>query len=143
MGLTRGPVPPRVPAPVKAGLLELVDHATGAGWSMRRAADALGLDHMRVLRWQQRRTTDQLEDRSPGPGEALHALLECERAAIVKLAEEWGETDRSHRKLAHRGSRLGWVHVSESTVLRVLTAEGITLPSRPARERREHTPFPD
>jgi transposase InsO family protein len=143
MGLTGGPVPPRVPAPVKAGLLELVDHATGAGWSVRRAADVLGLDHMRVLRWQQRRTSDRLVDHQPGPGEALHALLDCERAAIVKLAEDWGAVDRSHRKLAHRGSRLGWVHVSESTVLRVLVAEGIVLPARPARERREHTPFPD
>jgi hypothetical protein len=110
---------------------------------MRRAADVLGLDHMRVLRRQQRRTTHRLVDHPPGPGEALHALLDCERAAIVKLAEDWGAVDRSHRKLTHRGSRLGWVHVSESTVLRVLIAEGIVLPARPARERREHTPFPD
>ena len=44
-----------------------------------------------------------------------------ERAAIIKLTEEWGEIDRSHRKLAHRGSRLGVVHVRESTAGRVLT----------------------
>jgi putative transposase len=143
MGLTAGPIPPRVSAQVKAGLLELVDHATGAGWSARRAAHALGLDHMRVLRWQQRRAGDRLDDHAPGPGEALHGLLASERAAIVKLAEEWGEVDRSHRKLAHRGSRLGWVHVSESTVLRVLVTEGIALPSRPRREVRVKTPFPD
>ena len=52
----------------------------------------------------------------------LHALLDHERAAIIKLTEEWGEIDHSHRKLAHRGSRLGVVHVSESTAGRVLTA---------------------
>jgi hypothetical protein len=51
----------------------------------------------------------------------LHALLDHERAAIIKLTEEWGEIDRSHRKLAHRGSRLGVVHVRESTAGRVLT----------------------
>ena len=52
MGLTAGPVPPRVDATVKAGLLTLVAHAqTEGGWSLRRAAAALGLDHVRVLRW--------------------------------------------------------------------------------------------
>jgi putative transposase len=39
------------------------------------------------------------------------------------LAEAPGKVDRSHRKLAHRGSRLDLVHVSESSVLRVLEAE--------------------
>src|SRR5688572_12428225 len=38
LGLTAGPVPPRVDADVKAGLLALVDHATDAGWSTGRAA---------------------------------------------------------------------------------------------------------
>ena len=39
--------------------------------------------------------------------------------------------DRSHRKLAHRGSRLELVHVSESTVRRVLAVEGYVLPGKP------------
>jgi transposase InsO family protein len=143
MGLSAGPVAPRVEARVKAGLLELVDHAGRAGWSVRHAADVLGIDHMRVLRWQQRRTAGRLQDTVPGPDVALHALLDFEREAIVKLADNWALVDRSHRKLAHRGSRLGWVHVSESTVLRVLTAEGIHLPGAPVRERREKKPFPD
>jgi putative transposase len=38
LGLGAGPVPARVEASTKAGLLELVDHATRAGWSRRRAA---------------------------------------------------------------------------------------------------------
>jgi putative transposase len=103
----------------------------------------LGLDHVRVLRWQTRAALDQLDDRPPGPDVALHALLDHERAAIVKLSEEWGEIDRSHRKLAHRGSRLGVVHVSESTVLRVLTAEGIVLPAGERCEPRPARPWPD
>ena len=54
----------------------------------------------------------------------------------------WGEIDRSHRKLAHRGSRLDLVHVSESTVLRVLTAEGIALPGNPRRDPIPRAPWP-
>ncbi len=143
MGLTAGPVPPRVGAYVKAGLLELADYAQReGGWSLRQAAAALGLEHARLLRWQHRATTDRLADAKPGLEVPLHALLEHERAAIVKVAEDWAEIDRSHRKLAHRGSRLELFYASESTVLRVLLDEGIHLPERPPRERREPRAFP-
>lgn len=111
MGLPAGPVPPRVDARVKAGLLELVDHAAEAGWSTRAAAGQLGLDDTRAGRWLARRDAGRLADAPPGPGEAAHGLLDWERAAVVKLADEWGEIDRSHRKLAHRGSRLEYVRV--------------------------------
>jgi transposase InsO family protein len=110
---------------------------------MRKAAAVLGLDHVRVLRWLDRATHNRLVDARPGPEVPAHALLDWERAAIVKLTDEWGEIDRSHRKLAHRGSRLELVHVSESTVLRVLAAEGVHLPERPTREPRARSPFPD
>jgi putative transposase len=59
------------------------------------------------------------------------------------LFEQWGARDRSHRKLAHRGSRLGVVFVSESTVLRVLAGEGLVLPGNPAREPVPRKPWPD
>jgi putative transposase len=29
--------------------------------------------------------------------------------AILAITEQWGEVDRSHRKLAHRGSDIGQV----------------------------------
>lgn len=144
MGLTTGLVPPRVDAPVKAGLLELVAHAhEHGGWSLRRSASVLGVEHTRLLRWAARAVAGRLADAKPGPDVPVHALLDWEREAIVKLAEEWGEVDRSHRKLAHRGSRLDVVHVSESTVWRVLVAAGIVLPAAPAREPRAKTPWPD
>jgi putative transposase len=63
--------------------------------------------------------------------------------AILALAREWGEIDASHRKLAHRGSYLGRVWVSPSTVLRVLLAYGQALPFRPARQRSVKRPWPD
>lgn len=142
MGLSAGPVPPRVEEHVKVGLLDLVDHAIDRGWSARRAAGLLGLDHVRCARWMARREAGQLVDRVPG-GHSLHGLLDSERAAIVALFEAWGQIDRSHRKLAHRGSRLGLVHVSESTVRRVLAEEGLILPGQPPRESRPRTPWPD
>ena len=51
--------------------------------------------------------------------------------------------DRSHRKPAHPGSRLDLVHVSASTVRRVLAAEGLALPGNPARDPVPRRPFPD
>jgi transposase InsO family protein len=133
-----------VDATVKAGLMALVEHARSvADWSSRRAAATLGLDHSRLIRWGVRAELGRLADAKPGPDVALHALLDWEREAIVKVAEQWGEIDRSHRKLAHRGSRLGAVHVSESTVLRVLEAAGMRLPAGPAREPRPPRPWPD
>ena len=108
-----------MPAEVKAVLLDLVGHATGPGWPARRATAALGLDHARYYHWAARRDAGRLEDAPPG-GHPLHGLLAWEHAAVVGLFDAWGEIDRSHRKLAHRGSRIGLVHVSESTVRRVL-----------------------
>ncbi len=142
MGLNAGPVPPRVEESVKAGLLDLVDHAVERGWSARRAAGLLGLDHVRLGWWEVRREAGQLANRAPG-GRPLHGLLEHERAAIVVLFETWGEIDRSHRKLAHRGSRLDLVHVSESSVPRVLASEDLVLPGQPAREPIPRTSWPD
>ncbi|HSV66687.1 MAG TPA: integrase core domain-containing protein [Mycobacteriales bacterium] len=129
-------------ARVKAGLLDLVDHAVERGWWTPAAAGFLGLDEVRAGRWAARRAAGQLGDSSAG-GHRLHGLLGCERVAIVSLFESWAEIDRSHRKLAHRGSRLGLVHVSESTVHRVLAAEGLIVPGQPHREPTPRTPWPD
>ena len=73
----------------------------------------------------------------------MHGLLAEEVAEIVTLYHEWGEIDRSHRKLAHRGSYLERVWVAPSSVRRVLAAQGLHLhaPPRPGRSVRK--PFPD
>lgn len=147
MGLNAGLVPARLDAPAKQGLIDLVDHARAEGFSGRWACRQLGLDHARVLTWQAKASAGSgLADAAPGPpaGEALHALLDWEKAEVVELAKQWGRVDLSHRKLAHRGSRLGRVFVAESTVLRVLAAAGMHLPGLPqVRERRGKTPWPD
>jgi transposase InsO family protein len=130
-----------VDATVKAGLLDLVDHAVEAGWTRRAACTLLGLDDLRAARWQVRRQLGQLEDTHGGL--ALHGLLDSERAAIVDVFEDWGEVDRSARKLAHRGSRLEAVHVSPSTVRRVLAAEGLVVKGFPPRDPAPRSPWPD
>jgi len=142
LGLIAGAVPPRVEAPVKTGLLALVDHAVGAGWSTRRACVLLGLDPDRAAVWRGRFGMGRLVDLPCGGG-AVHGLLETERAAIVELFEAWAAIDRSHRKLAARGSRLDLVHASASTVHRVLAAEGLVLHGPPVREPAIRAPWPD
>jgi putative transposase len=113
-----------------------------AGWPLRRACRLLELNETRAWRWMDRRARGALDDKPPG-GHPSHGVLSDEVAAIVSLFHEWGEVDRSHRKLAHRGSYLGLVWVSPSTVRRVLAGQGLHLrtPARPGRSQRR--PFPE
>ena len=141
MGLS-GRVPARVEAATKAGLLDLVDNALDQGWSLRRACGQLDLAERRAHRWLVRRARGQLVDRAPG-GSPSHGLLAAEEAEILALFEEWGEVDRSHRKLAHRGSYLGRVWVSPSSVRRVLFLADKHFRPRPRPGKSVRKPFPD
>ena len=127
---------------VKARLLELIAQATGAGWSFGKACGVLGLGERRARYWQQRAAAGALADRKPG-GTPVHALRPEEVDEILGLADQWGEIDGSHRKLAHRGSYLGRVWVSPSTVLRVLLEHGRALPWRPPRQKSLKRPWPE
>ena len=100
------------------------------------------MSERRVNRWQARRAVGTLADRPAGGG-AVHGLLDEEVEQILELAEEWGEIDRSHRKLAHRGSRLGRVWISPASVYRVLAAHDLVLPTPPARAPIQRRPWPD
>jgi transposase InsO family protein len=102
----------------------------------------LELGELRAWRWLGRRAAGALDDRTPG-GSPMHALLAEEVDQIVALFHQWGETDRSHRKLAHRGSYLNRLWVSPSSVRRVLDAQGLRLRSLPRPGRSVGKPFPD
>lgn len=128
-------------AATKLELLLLIDQAVAGGWEHRRACRYLELDEGRAWRWRRRRDGDCLADERPG-GHAVHGLRPAEVRAILELFEAWGDVDRSHRKLAHRGSYLGLVWVSPATVRRVLAAHGLVL-KRPRRVKpSERRPFP-
>jgi transposase InsO family protein len=73
----------------------------------------------------------------------MHGLLNEEVAEILALFDEWGETDRSHRKLAHRGSYLGRVWVSPSSVRRVLFLADKHFGPQPKPGKSQRRPFPD
>ena len=122
-------------AGAKLELLGLIDRAVADGWAHARACRVLDLGDVRAHRWRQRlRETGSLEDLDPGGG-AVHGLLAWEEQAILDLIECWGVTDRSHRKLAHRGSYTGAVFVSPSTLLRVALKNKVVLPGEPVRAR--------
>jgi putative transposase len=123
-------------------VLELIDAAIESGWEHRRACAYLELGEARAWRWRERRAIGCLEDR-PAGGHAVHGLLEAEQEEILALYDDWGEIDRSHRKLAHRGSYTGRVWVSPSTVMRVLAAHGLILRAPRRAGRSERRPFPE
>jgi putative transposase len=131
-----------VDAVTKLELLSLIDRAVAGGWEHRRACGYLELDESRAWRWRRRRDGGCLQDERPG-GNPVHGLRPAEVTAILELFETWGDVDRSHRKLAHRGSYLGIVWVSPATVRRVLAAHGLVL-KRPRRVLRlARKPFPE
>jgi putative transposase len=124
-----------VSAGAKLELLGLIDRAVADGWAHARACRVLDLQDVRAHRWRQRlRETGTLEDRDRGGG-AVHGILAWEEQAILDLIEQWGWVDRSHRKLAHRGSYTGQVFVSPSTLLRVALKHRVVLPGEPVRAR--------
>lgn len=135
-----GPVPARVDAQVKDVLLGLVDHAVGAGWPLTKACQVLGIAPRRVQRWIIRRDRHALLDARPGA--AVNTLLDEEVTAILAVFDTWGERDRSHRRLAHRGSYIGAFWASPSTVRRVLTVQDKHFRPLPRPAKGHRRPFP-
>ena len=128
---------------MKELVLKSVDEAVADGFVHHWVCSLWGVSDDRVHRWRARlRTVGTLVDQAPG-GHPAHGLVPAEVEAILAVAERWGEVDRSHRKLAHRGSYTATVWVSPSTFRRVLAAHGLVLPEAPARTPTTKKPWPD
>jgi transposase InsO family protein len=128
---------------VKELVLKTVDEAVADGFVHNWACSLWGVSDDRVHRWRARlRDVGTLVDRAPG-GNPSHGLMPAEVEAILAVAERWGPVDRSHRKLAHRGSYTNTVWVAPSTFRRVLAAHGLVLPEAPARSPSSRKPWPD
>jgi transposase InsO family protein len=141
LGLS-GPVPKRIEAATKAALIGLVDEAAEAGWSEVTACRYLELSPRRLQRWRWRVGSGVgIDDGAPG-GNPVHGLTPAEEDEIVAVFDEWADVDRSHRKLAHRGSWLGRFWADPSTVRRVLERRDLRFrrPKRPGRSERKPWP---
>jgi transposase InsO family protein len=124
-------------------VLKTVDDAVAAGFAHTWACSLWLVSDDRVHRWRARRgELGTLEDLAPG-GDAVHALMPWEEAEVLALVEQWGTVDRSHRKLAHRGSYTDRVWVSPATVRRILLRNGLVLPAPPAQQRPARPAWPE
>ena len=142
MGLS-GRVPRRVPAATKTALVDLVEAAEQRGWSTRAACRYLELSQRRLERWRRRIAEGvALDDAAPG-GNAVHGLTPAEEDEIVAVFNEWGDIDRSHRKLAHRGSWLNRFWADPSTVRRVLERRDLRFRGPKREGRSQRRPWPD
>lgn len=142
MGLS-GRIPKRIEAATKTALIGLVDEAAEAGWSEAAACRYLELSPRRLQRWRRRVAAGMGLDDSASGGNPVHGLTPAEEDEIVAVFNEWADIDRSHRKLAHRGSWLGRFWADPSTVRRVLERRDLRFrrPRRPGRSERK--PWPD
>jgi hypothetical protein len=91
-----------VHATVKAGLLDLLDHAVDCGWSFRRACAALGLDDLRAARWQARR--GRILSLAAVPSVPNGALSDYRNTSdqLVVLVNDDGLYDVRHRPVLDR-----------------------------------------
>jgi transposase InsO family protein len=121
-------------------LINLVDGAVTGGWTTRQACRYLELSQRRVERWRGR--GDDLDDAPPG-GNPVHGITPAEQDEIVAVYMEWADVDRSHRKLAHRGSWLGRFWVDPSTVRRVLERRDLRFRAPKRQGRSARRPWPD
>ena len=142
MGLS-GRVPRRVDAATKTALIGLVDSAVQEGWTARAACGYLEVSPRRLERWRCRVTAgEDLDDAAPG-GNPVHGLTPAEEDEIVAVFNQWAEVDRSHRKLAHRGSWLGRFWADPSTVRRVLERRDLRFRAPKREGRSARRPWPD
>ena len=123
-------------------LMDLVVRAGAGGCSTRAACRLLEVSQRRLERWRRRVADGEgLHDAAPGVS-PVHGLTPDEQDEIVAVFNEWGDIDRSHRKLAHRGSWLGRFWADPCTVGRVLERRDLRLRGPKRQRRSARRPWP-
>lgn len=101
------------------------------------------MSERRLQRWRHRVAAGvSLQDSAPG-GNPIHGITPAEEDEIVAVFNQWGDIDRSHRKLAHRGSWLGRFWADPSTVRRVLERRDLRFRGPKREGRSQRRPWPD
>ena len=117
---------------------ELIEAVEGAPFSALQACRVLELNPDRFYQW---RARESLIDKPPLAKLTPHKLLKEEQEEIVRYALEYPE--QRHRELWYNLDREEKLHVSPSSVYRVLKSEDLVLPhvfGKPHREKVKPDP---
>lgn len=118
---------------MKKEILEIIDTSVSKGLKICKVCSLLQIGEQRVRRWRKR--GDRLEDIAPGPSNALHALLDEEKDAILEFALDDEYADDSHRVLTAKGADLGLFYASASSVYKVMHQNDLTA-DRTGKQRK-------
>ena len=117
---------------------ELIEAIEAAPFSALQACRVLGLNPDRFYQW---RARESLIDKPPLAKLAPHKLLKEEQEEIIRYALEYPE--QRHRELWYNLAREERVHVSPSSVYRVLKSEDLVPPhvfGKPHRDKVKPDP---
>jgi transposase InsO family protein len=117
---------------------ELIEAVEATPFSALQACRVLGLNPDRFYQW---RSRESLIDKPPLAKLTPHKLLKEEQEEIIRCALEYPE--QRHRELWYNLDREEKVHVSPSSVYRVLKSEDLVLPhvfGKPHREKVKPDP---
>lgn len=126
--------------------MRAIAQAEQDGLSVERGCEVMGLPRRRLYRWRDRVEASPddppcaLEEQRRGPERAPHRLLEEEKVAIVTGADEAPFAGLSAPKMAAMFAREDRVHVSGSSVERVLKEAGQTGVRRPRSRKKPLKP---
>lgn len=103
-------------------ILALIDEVVAGGARLERACEVLGLTERTVQRW---READTGDDGRAGPRtRPANALTPAERAKVLEVVNEPDYRDLSPKQVVPRLADEGRYVASESTIYRILRAEG-------------------
>jgi transposase InsO family protein len=119
-------------------ILTLIDETVQSGARLERVCEQLGLDPRTIQRW---RAADVGDDQRAGPRHSPgNALSPSERRRVLAIANSKRFRDKSPKQIVPALADEGEYAASESTMYRLLRAEGQLAHRGRAKPRRHHRP---